>query len=394
MKIAIVTEVFLPKIDGITNRLANTVRELKDAGHEVMVIAPHTAVPEYQGAEVLRVGSLPFPPYPGVRICWPSPRILTRLATFAPDVVHLVGPANLGLWAAMYARMRGLTMVGSYHTDLPRYMPLYGFGWLVPYYWPLMRMVHNRAMVNLCPSSAVKAELEANGVRNVGIWRGGVDTERFNPAKRSRAMRHRLTGGDPDAPLALYVGRVGYEKGLDTLGPVLETYPDLRMAIVGDGPARPSLEQRYAPHRVVFTGFLGGEELATAFASADMFIMPSRTETLGFVTLEAMCSGLAVIAADAGGTTDLVKHGENGVLYDPETPQTLLDAVGELLDNPGKRWALAYAAREYAEGCTWTAETEGLVGKYRQAIELAGGTVPADSTLKEASEHEDVDVQV
>lgn len=371
MRIAIVTEVFLPKIDGITNRLDNTIRQLTAAGHEVLVIAPDTAVREHAGARVLRIASTPFPPYPGVQVCWPSPAITRYLRRFDPDVVHLVGPACLGYWGAFYSWIAGYPLVASYHTDFPRYMPIYGMGWMVPYYWTLMRWVHNTAQVNLGPSRHTRDELRARGIRNVGIWRGGVDVERFNPVHRDAAWRERLSGGRPEAPLLIYVGRVSHEKNILALEEILQAHPDVSLAIVGDGPARAELEQRFASRNVVFTGFLRGDELAAAFASADIFVQPSLTETLGFVTLEAMSSGLPVVGMRAGGITDLVEEDAQGWLVDPAEPGAFAAAVGRLLDDPARRAAFAYAAREMTEtGCTWAAETAGLVERYEEAIRL------------------------
>ena len=181
-------------------------------------------------------------------------------------------------------------------------------------------------------------------------------------------MRDRLTQGEVDAPLPLCAARLSPEKKLDTLRPVLENLPYARLAILGDGPARSSLERHYAGLPAVFTGFLRGEELAQAFASADVFVMPSTTETLGFVVLEAMSSGRPVVAARAGGIPDLVQHGENGILYDLEDPTALLDAVEDLLSEPGRARFHGEQARKAAEKASWRSETRKLVWAYRRAI--------------------------
>ncbi|MGH0032944.1 MAG: glycosyltransferase [Myxococcota bacterium] len=321
MRIAIFSEVFRPKIDGITNRLDQTIRCLRDAGHEVLVFAPAGSVDALAGFRVVQVPGPPFPPYPGLRISAPDPRILLELRSFEPDVVHAVGPACLGVWGLLAARALGLPAVASYHTDLPRYLPAYGLDFLEPAIWPLIRRVHGLAHVNLAPSRFTRNELYDQGIEPVGLWRGGVDTERFHPEKRSLAMRARLAGGVgdmggiPDGPLLLYAGRLSPEKQLHTFGPILEAFPAARLALVGDGPAREELERTLPADRTTFTGFLRGDALAAAFASADVFVMPSTTETLGFVVLEAMASGVPVVAARAGGVPDLVTHGESGLLY-------------------------------------------------------------------------------
>jgi glycosyltransferase involved in cell wall biosynthesis len=258
-------------------------------------------------------------------------------------------------------------VVASYHTDLPRYLPGYGLQWLAPAIWPLLRAIHNRAHVNLCPSRFTRDELHAHGVEPVGIWRGGVDTELFHPEQRRAGMRARLAGGWPTGPILLYVGRLSPEKRLDTLEPALDAIPGANLAIVGDGPARADLEQQYAGRPVSFLGFLRGEELASAFASADLFVMPSTTETLGFVTLEAMASGLPVVAAHAGGILDVVEHGETGLLYDPDQPLQAAARAREILEDDVLRHYLATQARKRAEEASWLSETRKLVLEYRRA---------------------------
>ncbi len=375
MRIALFTEVFLPKIDGITNRLRHTLACLEAEGHECMVFAPDTASCCHGAARIVRVPSLPFPQYPGVRVSLPDPRIAAALVHFAPDVVHAVGPACLGVVGIAASRALRLPIVASYHTDFPRYLPGYGLGFAERAIWPLIRAVHGAAHLNLCPSRFTQEELLEHGVRDVGIWRGGVDAALFHPGRRTHAMRLRLSNGRPELPLLLSVGRLSAEKNLESFAEILEGVPEAQLALVGDGPARGALERALAPYagdgRVHFAGFLRGAELAGAFASADLFVMPSKTETLGFVVLEAMASGLPVVAAHAGGLPDLVCHGENGLLYHPDRPREAVEAIGRLLGHEGRRRFFARLARKTAEGASWAAETRRLVDAYRRAIVLA-----------------------
>jgi glycosyltransferase involved in cell wall biosynthesis len=371
MRIALFSEVFLPKIDGITNRLDHTLRCLRDEGHEVLVFAPAGAPAEHAGARVIAVPGVPLPLHEGLRISAPDPRIPYELWRFRPQVVHAVGPACLGVWGIAAARALRLPIVASYHTDLPRYLPGYGLGWLEPAIWPLLGRVHRHAHVNLAPSRFTRRELIDHGVSPVGVWRGAVDTSRFHPQRASLAMRLRLSGAVPDGPLLLYAGRLSPEKRLETFAPILDAIPEARLALVGDGPARADLERLLPAERTTFTGFLRGDDLAAAFASADVFVMPSTTETLGFVVLEAMASGCAVVAAAAGGIPDLVDPGETGLLYDPKRPRDAIEAIASLLRQPGRRRFLAMQARKRAEESSWLAETRKLVDAYRQAIVLA-----------------------
>jgi len=371
MRIALFTEVFLPKIDGITNRLDHTVRELVAQGHELLVFAPAGSTAEHAGARVFRVPGAPFPPYPGLRVSAPDPRIAWELLRFRPDVVHAVGPVCLGVWGIAAARALRLPVVASYHTDLPRYLPGHGLGWLGSAVWPLIERVHGAAHLNLAPSRFTRDELLEHGLEPVDLWRGGVDTQRFHPGRRTLEMRMRLSGGVPDRPVVLYVGRLSPEKKLQRLCELHDALPGVRVAVVGDGPARAGLEARLDPERATFLGFLRGAELAAAFASADVLFMPSTTETLGFVVLEALASGTPVVAARAGGIPDLVDDGEHGILYEPSAPQEGVKAVRELLASPGLRRRLAARGRARAEECDWSHETRRLVLQYRKTQVLA-----------------------
>jgi glycosyltransferase involved in cell wall biosynthesis len=371
VRIALFTEVFPPKIDGISNRLAATLPELTRLGHEVTIFGPRTAG-DFPGVRVIRVPSLPFPPYPGLEATLPDPRIAAELARLRPHVVHAVGPVLLGAWGALAARSLGVPLVASFHTDLARYLPGYRLASLERAVWGWLAGVHNLAHVNLCPSSVTQRELREHGVANVGIWRGGVDTVRFHPDQRSFALRDRLSGGRPDQPLLLYVGRLAREKGIESLAWVMDELPEARLALVGDGPDRIRLERVFAKLPVHFAGFLAGDELAAAYASADVFVMPSSTETLGFVALEAMASGVPVVAADAGGLRDVVQHGENGLLYDPSQRKAALAPIRELLASRGLRLQLARMGRKTAENASWEGETLRLVAAYEHAQGRAG----------------------
>ena len=374
MRIAVFSEVFPPKIDGITNRLRHTLACLEEAGHEVLVFAPEGSVARIGRTRVVRIDGPPFPLYPELRVTLPDPRILWELARFRPDVLHAVGPVCLGIWGVAAARMLRIPLVASYHTDLPRYLPDHGLGWLEPSIWSLIRTVHRQADVNLAPSSFTCQELEAHGVPSVGRWRGGVDTARYHPDKRCAQTRLELMNGSTTGSLLLYVGRLSPEKNLCAFETILRELPDAHLALVGDGPGRTALEQRLAPlsreGRVHFAGFLRGDALARAYASADVFVMPSTTETLGFVVLEAMSSGLPVVAARAGGIPDLVRHEETGVLYHPAHPEHAVWELRNLLAHPGQRRFYGRLGRKEAERWSWKAETRRLVDAYRKAIVL------------------------
>jgi glycosyltransferase involved in cell wall biosynthesis len=219
--------------------------------------------------------------------------------------------------------------------------------------------------------------LRAQRVRNVELWRRGVDTDTFRPELRSEAVRAELAGGDPGGgPLLLYVGRLAAEKEIERIRPVLGAIPGARLALVGDGPSRAKLEREFAGLPARFVGYRHGEALGAAFASADVLILPSRTETLGLVLLEAMAAGCPVVAARAGGITDVVDDGRTGCLFDPDDPDGAVEATRRLLDGVGPTESLRRAARREAERWGWSAATAHLRGHYAavQATSRAAGT--------------------
>ena len=228
-----------------------------------------------------------------------------------------------------------------------------------------MRLRHNRATLNLCTSVAMMEQLQRHGIERVALWPGGVDTGRFHPERRSEAMRARLTDGHPEMPLLIYVGRLSAEKEIERLKPILQALPGTRLALVGDGPHRNALADHFAGLPVHIAGFLRGDELAAAYASADVFVMPSRTETLGLVVLEAMSSGLPVVGARAGGVPEMIADGVTGTLFDTEAQA--IAAIRSYLQCPEKRRSIGLAARAYAAEHSWRAATLTLLEHYKTA---------------------------
>jgi glycosyltransferase involved in cell wall biosynthesis len=369
MRIALFTETFLPKIDGIVTRLRHTIEHLQRNGDRVLAIAPEGGLREYKGAKIHGVSGIPLPLYPELKLAIPRPTIRRVLEKFQPDIIHVVNPAMLGLGGIYYAKTMNIPLVASYHTHLPQYLQHYGLGSLEGLLWELLKLAHNQAQLNLCTSTAMVQELLAHGIERVDLWQRGVDTEMFQPYLASHQMRSRLSQGHPDSPLFLYVGRVSAEKAIDRIKPVLEAIPEARLAIVGNGPHRESLEAYFADTPTYFVGYLQGLELAAAFASADAFIFPSRTETLGLVLLEAMAAGCPVIAARSGGIPDIVTDGVNGYLFDPDDPQGAITATHRLLKAQDEREQLRQNARQEAERWGWGAATRQLQDYYRSVVE-------------------------
>ena len=368
MRIALFTETFLPKVDGIVTRLSHSVDHLQRLGHQVLVFSPEGGLTEYKGAKIHGIPGFPLPLYPELKLALPRPSMRQALEEFQPDLIHLVNPAVLGLGGLYYAKSLNVPLVASYHTHLPKYLEHYGLGMLEGVMWELLKAVHNQAQLNLCTSTAMQDALVSHGIERVKVWQRGVDTELFQPDLVSPEMRSRLTQGNPDSPLLLYVGRLSAEKQIDRIKPVLEAIPNARLALVGDGPYRPELEKHFADTPTHFVGYLMGKDLGAAFASSDAFVFPSRTETLGLVLLEAMAAGCPVIAANAGGIPDIVTDGVNGYLFDPDAEDGAIAATQRLLENQQARETLRSNARQEAERWGWAAATHQLQGFYESVL--------------------------
>ncbi|MCL6637957.1 MAG: glycosyltransferase family 1 protein, partial [Alicyclobacillus sp.] len=288
-----------------------------------------------------------------------------------PDLIHSVNPGFLGPAAIYYARRLGVPLIASYHTHIPAYARYYKLDWLEPLLWWLFRTMHNCAQINLCTSDATLQLLKAKGFRNLELWDRGVDLRLFSPAKRSPAMRDRLTGGHGDRRrILLYVGRLAAEKGLERLRPCLDQLPNVHLALVGDGPYRAELEKVFQGRHATFTGYLFGEELAQAYASADAFVFPSTTETLGLVLYEAMASGLPIVAADSPATREVLQHGRAGWMFQPEDPASVLAAVQACMFHEDERARVRQMGLEMSAQLDWSMPTQQLLRHYQRLFEM------------------------
>jgi glycosyltransferase involved in cell wall biosynthesis len=352
MRVALVCETFLPDVNGVTTTLCRLLEHLQRSGHEALLFAPQGAPEEYAGTPVVPLNGLPLPMYPELKLTPPQPGLTARLRRFRPDVVHLVGPAVMGAMVPYITHGLRLPLVASYHTDFGAYSRHYGLGFLQSGVNTWLRWIHNRCQLNLCPSTYTLRSLRQFGFRRLRIWGRGVDTARFHPGNRSTAWREAV-GQQPGENVLLYVGRLAAEKRVDLLPEALRGLPNTRLVFVGDGPFRPELERRSAGLPVHFTGYLKGQELATAYASADAFVFPSDTDTFGQVIQEAMASGLPVVGARSGGTLDLVRDDQTGRLFAPGVATDLRSRLRELMADPALRAEMGRAGREAAERRSW-----------------------------------------
>ncbi|MBN1963227.1 MAG: glycosyltransferase family 1 protein [Anaerolineae bacterium] len=373
MRVALFTETFLPKIDGIVSVLMLTLEHFQRRGIETVVVAHERGVREYAGARVIGVPGLPVPFYPELRFGPPNLGTYRQVKAFQPDIIHLIHPATIGAGGIFMARQLDVPYISSFHTGIMsmakhfHWGPL-PLGFMEPLLWAWTRWTFNGADGRLATSTRVKHELEAGGVRELGVWRRGVDAEKFNPCYRDAAMRDRLSDGHPDETILLYVGRLSPEKQIEQIGTALEAVPGTRLAIIGDGPYRATLEQHFAGTPTVFMGYMQGEALSQAYASADIFAFPSAWESFGLVVVEAMAAGLPVVSSRVGGVQDVVEEGVTGYTFDVDDIDGLVAGVRAIVSEPGARAQMGRDARTFAETQSWPVMMDELLDFYRAII--------------------------
>ncbi|AKG04484.1 MULTISPECIES: glycosyltransferase family 4 protein [Salimicrobium] len=370
MKIVIVTETFLPSTDGVVTRLKEAITYIHKKGHEVVIIAPDLGVKEFDGAIVEGIKPAKLPVYSSKYFSLPSRKVKDLLEKHNPDVVHVVNPALVGVSGVYYANKLGFPLVASYHTHVPKYLDYYNLYPFKPIFWAYFKKLHSYAHTNVCTSQTILKELQQKRIHNLEVWKRGVAIDHFHPKHESTSMRERLSNGNPGDKLLVFVGRLAPEKEIHKIKPLLEKRKDVSLAIIGDGPIRQQLEKEFEGTKTVFTGNLHGEEFREAFASGDAMIFPSVTETLGLVILEAMASGLPVIAAESGPTKEQVVDGETGILFENENTQSMIDAV-EQLEDPELLEHLSENARKEAENFSWEKPSEQILEIYKKTIAIA-----------------------
>lgn len=376
------TDTYPPQVNGVSVVTALSVAGLRARGWEVGVVAPRYPDAPPHGVRLfvddfgradrfVEVPSVKFPPYPDIRLAAPSYlRIARAVREFRPDLVHCATEFMIGRLGQIAARRAGLPIVTSYHTDFSRYTEAYRAAWLRPAVSRYIARFHARAARSFTPSDAARSDLVALGVPDVEVWGRTVDTRLFAPRHRTGSLRRQL--GIERAFVFLHVGRLAAEKGihwiLDAFRLVRELLPagSVHLIIAGGGPAEPSLRAA-APPDVTFMGVLDRtRRLPELYASADAFAFASLTETLGLVVLEAMASGLPVVATPAGGVADHLRHGENGLAFAPGATVEMAHAMVRLVLDAPLRARLAVGARRTAEGLSWEGELDRLDESYRE----------------------------
>lgn len=369
LRITFFTDTYWPQVNGVTRTLERKIKFLNIRGHETVIFAP--ADPRGKpGGRVYTFPGVPVPFYGEMRIGLPwSGHLRSILEDFQPQVVHLVTEYTIGYTGLRWSRKLGVPAVASYHTDIPQYLAYYHFPFLSETAWKYLVWFHNQCQINFCPSEAARRELAQRGISRLAVYGRGVDGELFHPGRRSESVRQRYAPGT--RIILLYAGRLAAEKNigvlLEAFTMVRSAYSDVTLVLAGDGPLAPALA-RQQPAGVVLAGQLASEELAQLYASSDLFVFPSTTETFGNVVLEAMASGLPVVAPLAGGISENLQPGVNGLACPPDDPQALADKVLGLLADPGERQRLGQAARRYAEGRSWDRALAPLLAGYEAVV--------------------------
>ena len=383
LHVAVVTETYPPEVNGVAMTLGRMVQGLLARGHRVSLTRPrqhaHDMADSSARQATTLVRGLPIPGYAGLRFGLPAPRLLRRQwRADRPDVVQVVTEGPLGASAVALAGELGIPVVSEFHTNFHAYSRHYGFAWLENLVAAHLRRLHNRSRMTLVPSRQLGVDLQRRGYRNIRVVARGVDTDLFNPARRSAALRAAWKVGEKDLVVA-HVGRLAPEKNLplvlSTFEAIRRYSPSARLLLVGDGPARTRLERQHPEH--LFAGMRHGEDLAAHYASADLFLFPSMTDTWGNVTLEALASGLPVVAYRLAAAAELIRHGDNGMLAEPGASDQFERAALDLVTRPGVHRRAAMTAPYSVVALDWERIHEQLVAALRDAI--AQPVLPAAS---------------
>ncbi len=356
--------------DGVTRVVYKMIEGALLRQHQVLGVTSTLPEEKDQRVPMVKVPSVVLPLQKSYRLALPGyQRFEKELHEFKPDILHVNSPCTLGFAAVKYAQRFNIPIVATYHTHFPTYPRYYHLTKLEKLAWSISRSFYNAMHRTFVPTRPILAELKENGISKLEYLPNGVDMDLFNPTRRSAHWRSRFGGGDK--PIVLFVSRLVWEKDLRVLAGMHDLLrsrrDDFVMVIVGDGHARCDLEHMMPEAR--FLGYQSGTTLAESFASSDIFVFPSTTETFGLVTLEAMASRLAPVAAKAGGAEELLEDGKSGLFAEPLNAADLAHNVERLLDYPRFRDALSRQAFQRANNYRWENILSRLFTAYEQVIE-------------------------
>ncbi|MCC5800363.1 glycosyltransferase family 4 protein [Rossellomorea vietnamensis] len=377
MRVALFTDTFYPQVNGVARTLKKLTDHYDKRRIEYKVFTPDLQHKGENYPNVHSFTSFPFYLYPECRTAIVNPKTIRKqLMDFSPTLIHVTTPLTMGLYGIRGAKKLDLPLVASYHTHFDVYLNYYKMMWAAPLLWKYMKWFYSHADRILVPSEETRMHLVNQGFTDLSIWGRGVDCATFSPKKRNSSLREKFK--IDKKYILLYVGRLAPEKDLDTLEKTIKHLPGevkdrVQWLIVGDGPLKKELMDKTHGENVIFTGYLTGEELAETYASSDLFVFPSASETFGNVVLEALASGLPAVVADRGGVTNIVEHDHTGRVAEAHQYQSFIHHIIESLDESRltymKRKALQMAERQ-----SWDAIFEGLITEFREVSSFHGQT--------------------
>ncbi len=378
MKIALFSDTYSPQINGVTNTLEKLTKYYEDNNIECKIFAPKY---DYDNINdnTERFYSIKFFLYPECRVALPNIfRVSQALSDFKPDIIHLMTEFNMGVTGLIYGKKNNIPTISNYTTNFSQYADYYNLEILKQPIWNYMRWFHNQNNITLCPSNEIQKLINKNGIKNTNIFSRGVDIQKYNSEYRNNELRKKL--GIENKTTFLYVGRVSIEKDLDILcksyNLIKYKYREqVALIITGDGPYLEKCKEIF-PTDTIFTGFKKGKELAEIYASSDIFVCPSSTETFGNVILEAMASGIAVIGADQGGIKEIIEHKHNGLKFKSKDADSLFICMNEVLENLNLRNHVISNGIKFSQNRSWDKIIDGLIKIYYKILS-EGNTISA-----------------
>ncbi|MCF2141998.1 MAG: glycosyltransferase family 1 protein [Candidatus Lokiarchaeota archaeon] len=366
MRVAIYSGTFKKNQDGVARATYELVNSLLEGHHRILLGAPLITPQHRAGLELVLIPSFPFKFYPDYRFALPYYKFYRKLDEFQPDIIHIATPDLMGLITLVYAKRRNIPVIFIHHTDFQSYMKYFQVDWLVKTMWPAMVAVYNKALNVFAPTQKYVDLLHRKGVKHVDIWSRGIDRKQFNPKNRSKELRKAWNA--ENKKVFLFVGRLVWYKGLRTFIKIYKQFEnrldkDMAFVLIGDGPIRATLQAEMP--KAIFTGYLHGEKLGQAYASADVLLFPSTTETFGQVIQEALASGLPVIVSDKGGCQEIVNQSKGGIIVPWKNLSLWKEACEVMLFDEIQYHKYRESGLKYAESRNWKKLNEQLIQKYQ-----------------------------
>lgn len=370
MRVALYAGMFKQNHDGSVKTLFELVDSLLQKDNMEVGVWGFSMTPqERKGLSLYHILSIPLPLYPDYRITIPNPKLKKQLKKFNPDVIHITVPDLVGMYLIRYANKRGIPVLTSFHTDFPAYLKSYHLGFLYKTAWKFLKWFYNKTALTLAPTKEIIVKLKSKGIKHVNLWSRGIHLHRYSTAFYSEALRSSWKASNKK--VILYCGRFVWYKDLETFIEVYDLFkthgPDnVVFVLAGDGPIRDELEQRMPD--AFFPGYLQGEDLSKVYASSDIFLFPSTTETFGNVVLEALASGLPVVVSNVGGCKEIARKSRAGLVARAENPQDFYQKCKHLVENQASYNKMKEKAVQYVINHSWETINNQVIEEYRYMI--------------------------